>query len=543
MNIKIVICFIMLMIFVPASSGAAEKVWSAKYSALLKANESAAFENYVLKARAINNDTSSISIYRDGIELEKKDFAINEIKKYDSFGLSLLGIYGDYSWIAFSRLEDKDIWIPTGELMLKWGEKSTFEDISMEIESIGKDSVNMSLSRNNVTGTYVLKNNSSMNYDILRIWVAEINSTGLINIQFFKYNETTFDAEIISEKDEYYPDESINFSINITGNHILNAASVYLESDSPVQIKPVAFASANISGTRTFRSRIDHLRPNSTIRINAEINVRDYRNNTYTASVSKEVSVLPNISISKHVPPETDDEKIPVELYLYNSGLKSIFLYIQDNVTEEVDGEQMKWNIEVGPKKSANVSYFISPQKPGIYKLGEALAKWDGEMSNSKKVNITVHMPYINLIKTAYDNRSNTDVELEIRNVGDRPAIVTVSDKIPDNYPLINGVPIWSGYLDAGKNVKLAYTVKGNAASLPSAAASYRDIRGTVRNAESNPVIKKLPAAAGTGALPVSTGRYEMIEFMIVSFLVISGIIGGIAFAAYVVTKKRMGIK
>jgi len=37
-------------------------------------------------------------------------------------------------------------------------------------------------------------------------------------------------------------------------------------------------------------------------------------------------------------------------------------------------------------------------------------------------------MPYLHIVKTALINESMTDVELVVRNVGDRPAIVMVDD-------------------------------------------------------------------------------------------------------------------
>jgi hypothetical protein len=541
MNIKIIICFILIICFFPSASfGAIEKVWSAKSSGIIKSNQSIVFENYMVKATALDNTNSSISVYRDNILLEKKDFNINEFKKYDTLGVTLLGTNGEYSWIALSKQEDRDIWIPSGQITLKWGETYSFEDISIGIEALGKDSVNLTVSRNDTVKTDVFKINGSKNYDNLRIVVMDINRTGLIGIELFKYRTPTIIASINSDKDEYFPDEKISVSINITSDEPINVASINLDGKNPFQFQPDVFTATGINGTRSFISHINELPHNSTLIINGKIEARDYYNNVYFANVSKEVYVTPYISIIKSVQEETDDEKVLVELSIYNSGSKRAIVYIHDNVTEGINTDQKDWNIELEPKKSTNVSYFISPQKPGIYQLSSAIAKWDGEISISKKVKTTVHMPYIQMYKKALNNESMTDVELEIKNVGDRPAIVTVDDKLPDGFSLESGSPIWSGYMDSGKSAHFGYSLKGNAVSLPFANATYRDIRGTVRQAQSNAIEKS--NTLGTKKVdttPINAGRYEIMVFMISSFLVISGIIGSITFTAYLITKNR----
>lgn len=541
MNIKIIICFILIICFFPlASFGATEKVWSAKFSGIIKSNQSIVFENYLVKAKALDNTKSSIIVYKDNLQLEKKDFNINEFKKYDAVGITLLGINGEYSWIAISKLEDRDIWISSGQKTLKWGDTYSFEDVSIGIEALGKDSVNLTISRNNTVTTDFFTINGFKNYDNMRIVVKDINRTGLIGIELFKFRIPTFEANINTDKEEYFPDEKISVSINITGDELLNIASISLDGSNSLQFQPDVFTAIDIDGTRSFQSQIAELPPNSTLTINGKIEVRDYHNNVYFTNVSKEVSVTPNISIIKRVQEETDDETVLVELSIYNSGLKKTFVYIHDNITDGKNTSQKDWNIELGPKKSTNVSYFISPQKPGIYQLASAIAKWNGEISTSKKVKTTVHMPYLSIVKTSLNNESMTDVELEIKNVGDRPAIVKVDDKISDGFLLESGSPTWSGYIDSGKSANLRYSLKGNPVSLPPANATYRDIRGTVRQAQSNAIENNnIQGTKKIDTTHINASGYEIMVFMMSSFLVISGIIGSITFTAYLITKNR----
>jgi hypothetical protein len=483
---------------------------------------------------------SSLTIYKDSTLLDIKDFQVNEFKNYGAVGITLLGIYGNNPAISFSKLEEKTLWVPSGRATLKWGEAYSFENYSIGFESLGKDSVTLSISGKNTDSTDVFKKNDSKDYDNMRLVVTEINRSGIIELEFFKYDIPKIKAQIITDKDEYEPDEIISVLINITGEKTLNIALIHLNSTNSVVFKPSDFIANGINGTRSFASQIGELPAGSTIILKAEIELRDYNNIAYLTIISKEVSVKPYISIVKRIQEETDEEKIQVELVVYNSGLNPTLVHISDNVSE-TNPRQMGWDIEVGPKKSSNVSYYINPQKPGTYQFPAATAQWNGKISLSNMAKTTVHMPYIRMVKTAVNNQDMTDVELEINNVGDRPANVVVNDKIPADYPLAGGNATWSGFLDAGKGDHISYTLIGNASTLPAADATYRDILGTVRKAQSNTIeIKKNIESKKADATSLNAGWYEMMIFMILSFLVISGIIGSVAFTAYFITKTKM---
>jgi len=540
MNIKIVICFIIIGFLPAASLGANDMVWSAKSSGFINSNESLAFENFLVKAKVQDSTNSSLTIYKDSNLLDIKKFKVNEFKQYNSVGITLLGVYGNYSWISFSKLEEKTIWVPSGRATLKWGDTYSFENYSIVFESLGKDLVTLAISGKNTTGTDIFMKNESKDYDNMRLVVTEINRSGIIELEFFKYEIPVIKAQITTDKDEYDPDEIISVSINITGEKSLNIAHIILNSTNSIVFKPADFTSTGINGTRSFTSHIEEPPADSTIILNAKIEVRDYNNIAYLTTISKEVSVKPYISIVKRIQEETDEDKVQVELVVYNSGLNRTLVHLRDNVSE-TNPRQMDWDIEVFPKNSSNVSYFINPQKPGKYHLPAATARWNGKMSFSNEATTTVHMPYIRMAKSAAKNQSMTDVELEIMNVGDRPANVTVNDKIPGDYLITSGKTTWSGFLDPGKVDRIGYTLKGNAPSLPAANATYRDILGTVRQAQSNTVeIQNIPELKKADATPINAGLYEMMVFMISSFLIISGIIGSVAFTAYLITKTKM---
>jgi hypothetical protein len=539
MNIKIVICFIIIVFLTLASPGAADIVWTAKSSGFINSNESLAFENFLVKAKVQNNTISSLTIFKDSTLLDIKDFKVNEFAQYNSVRITLMGINENYSWITFNKLEERTIWALSGRATLKWGDTYSYENYSIGFESLGKDSVNLTISGKNTIVTDIFMKNESKDYDNMHLVVTEINRTGIIELEFFKYDIPNIRSQIITDKDEYDPDEIISVSINIESEKTLNIVHIILNSTNSVVFKPNDFTAAGINGTKSFSSKIEELSAGSTIILNAIIEVRDYNNIAYLTTISKKVSVKPYISIVKRIQEETDEEKVQVELVVYNSGLNPTFVHIRDNVSE-TNPRQMDWDIQLGPKKSSNVSYYMTPQKPGIYQLPAATAQWNGKISSSNKAKTTVHMPYIRMVKSTLNNQGMTDVELEIMNVGDRPANVTVNDNIPGDYSIASGKTTWSGFLDPGKVDHIKYTLTGKASFLPAADATYRDILGTVRQAQSNTIeIQKIPEPKKADATSLNAGQYEMMVFMITSFLVISGIIGSVTFVAYLITKTK----
>jgi hypothetical protein len=539
MNIKIVICFIIIVFLTTSSSGAADKVWVAQSTEFIGANGSMVFENYLVKAKVQNNTISSLIIYKKMIPIEMKDFKVNEFQQYDTVGITLLGIYGNESWIAFSKLEEKAFWIPSGTATLKWGDTYSYENYSIVFESLNKDSVTLAISGRNTTVKDVFMKNDSKDYENMHLMITEINRSGIIELGFFNYEVPTINAKISTDKEEYDPDEIISVSTDIASEKNLNIVHIILNCTNSVVFKPMDFTANGINGTRSFRSKIEGLPAGTTIRINANIEVRDYTNIPYYTIINKEVFIRPYISIVKRVQEETDEEKVKVELVVYNSGLKSNFVHIRDNVSD-TNPKQMDWDIELGSKNSTNVSYFINPQKPGTYQLPAATAQWNGKTSLSNTAITTVHMPYILMVKRAIHNNSNTDVELEIMNAGDRPANVVVDDNVPVDTLLARGNATWSGFLDAGKSTSIKYTLNGNPLSLPAANATYRDILGAQRQAQSNTVDIKDAVSKKADATSLNAGWYEMMIFMILSFVVISGIIGSVAFTAYLIFKTKM---
>ncbi|VVB95399.1 Uncharacterised protein [uncultured archaeon] len=538
MNIKIVICFIIICFLPAASAVTTDRVWAAKTSGYIKLNESLAYENYLVKATGLDGSNATLAIYKDQSLIATDEFKTNEFKIYNGVGVTLLGIRGDYLWIAWSKPEDRDIWTPLETTILKWGDNYSIQNYSISIDALGTDTVNLTISNETMSETGIFQKNGFKDFGNLRIAVRNINRTGFVELESLAFKPPEVKAEIFTYKDEYYPDEKVGVIINLTSDDTQNIAGIILTSENPIEIQPDMFSISGINGTTNFKSLITRTPPNSTIQLTALVETRDYFNNARLLTVNKDIQITPNISIAKHVPEETDDENVPVELYVYNSEKENKSISIHDDIPSGFTvGQNLDWNITLGYKESTNLTYYITPQKPGVYELPPAIATWDDQSTVSGTKGITVHMPYITMTKKAQNNLSLTDVELVISNSGDRPAIVTVSDKIPDAYPLVFGESTLYGLIEGGDRVSIRYSLQGNTGSLPAANATYRDIRGITRQAQSNEIQTKKAVSSPGETSPINAGRNEIIIFMVSAFLVIAAIIGSVAIAAYLITK------
>jgi hypothetical protein len=532
----------MLIFSIPIAS-AANDVWVAKSSGYINSSESVSFENYIIKSRILDNNRASIAIYERQALVETTDFNINDFKTYGTIGITLLGINGEYSWISISKLENKDVWRPFNKTMLKWGDKYTIDNYTFELDNFSTDSVNLTISGKGVvvSRAFLKDEIKDLGSDSLRAVVRDMNRTGFVELEFFTPRVSGIKAEISTEKDEYYPDERINVTINMISADIQNILWVVLESNNPSGIYPGRFSMTQMTGTKSFQSQILQFPPNSTITIRARIETRDYYDKTEVSMVTKDIFITPVVALKKIAPEDTDEENVPVQLYVYNSGTSNKSIHIHDSIPKELGRKEMDWDIELGPKKSTNLTYNIIPQNPGLYLLSPAIANWDGQSTISKKVNMTVHMPRISMTKISEISNNRTEVKVAIINTGDRPAKVEANDKVPDGYLIISGDTKWSGKLEESEKITIRYTLSGEILTLPAANATYLDIQGVIRQVQSNTIEPKkavLNNNTNESSKPLNAG-HELLSFMVLSFIAIAGIIIIVSLTVYLVTRSR----
>ena len=549
MNIKIVICFIIIF-FLPVVASAAtwDNVWVAKSSVFIKTNETLHFENYTIKAIVLDDAKASITVYRGQAIIDKVDFNIKDFKKYDAIGITLLGIRGEYSWISVSKLENKELWRFLDRKQLKWGETYSIQNYSFNIDTYGSDSVNLTISNKSMAQTNLFSVNSVKDYEHLRMAITNINRTGFIDLDFYTNIPPEFKKDVLplikvdvqTDKNEYFPDEPIQMSLLITSELPLNIMGIIVETTPQAELLPDRFSITDFTGTQTLQSKITMQPANSTVSVRVQIEMFDYLYDPYIIDVSKDIIITPEVSIMKIVEADTDEQKVPVQLYIYNSANGSRNITISDTIPPELSARQFNWTVELSPKNSSTLEYNVTPENPGLYFLPSATAYWDGQSASSKRMKMTMHMPYLGMKKTSVFNDGKTLVKLVTSNTGDRPAQVVIIDKIPDGIQSF-GETTWSGKLEAGESDTISYSLDGEIAALPAASATYRDIRGVTRNSQSNTVDTRssgdIKEDTNEPAVPLNVLPGELTSFMVLSFIVIAGMISGAAMIAYLMIR------
>ena len=548
MDIKIVICLILICL-IPLAS-ATDTLWTAKSSGFIGFNDSLSYGNYLVNATALDDTASLISVYKNNVLVEARNFGINENKNYDNISITLLGIKGGNSWISISKLENKEFWRFLKRAQLKWGESYSIENYSFMIDTYGRDSVNLTIS--NKTGTKIEEflTGGEKDFDNFRMRLTNINRTGFIDIDFFTnklpdYKTEVFPfvkAQIYTDKDEYFPDEPIKVSITATSDLTLNLIGITVKTNPNAEVLPNNFSITDFSGERTFESIITRQPMNSTLSINAKLDVRDFSGNSHVLDISKDISITPEIAIIKRVPADTDDETVPVQLYIYNSGMTNTSVSIRDMIPEELTAKSLEWELDIGPKDSRTLEYNVTPPGPGLYILPSAIAKWEGGTTASKRVKITMHMPYLTMTKSIEYNESNTLVKVVTTNVGDRPSQVKIWDNIPSGNNVLSGETTLSVKLENGEKAEISYYLQGEVETHPAAQASYLDIRGVTRQARSNTiefgkVVERTQQEKSESTKPLNVAPSDLVLFMISSFIAIAGIVSGAALIAYLITR------
>ncbi len=547
MNIKIVICFIIIG-YIPAAS-ASDALWTAKSSGFIGINDSLIFENYLVKAEVMDDTTSSVSVYKNMALLETGSFRINEIRDYDNISITLLGIKEKRSWVSISELEYKEFWRFLNRTRLNWGDSYAIENYSFSIDTYGRDSVNLTLSNRNHTEKKEFFAGEAKDFETFRMSITNINRTGYIDIDFFTNRLPDYETEVFpfvkagldTDKDEYFPDEPVQVSIKVSTDFSLDLMGITIESTG-AEVIPDNFSITDVSGEHTFQSIMTGQQPNTSIGISAMIDVRDYNGNSHVLNVSKDISITPEVAVVKLVQADTDDENVPVQLYVYNSGLINRSVHIHDMIPEELTEKSLDWDIDIGPGGHTTLEYNITPERPGLYFLPSATAQWDAGGDVSKRVKMTMHMPYLTMEKSIAYNDGSTLVKLAVTNSGDRPAQVNVSDNVPSGHPLLKGDTAWTGKLDSGEKTVLSYYLQGEVKNLPDAGASYLDIRGVTRHARSNTIVSGIsvaptPTEKSESAKPLNVAPSDLVLFMVTSFLSIAGILTGAGLIVYLISR------
>jgi len=127
----------------------------------------------------------------------------------------------------------------------------------------------------------------------------------------------------------------------------------------------------------------------------------------------------------------------------------------------EMGPDQWGWDFSLEPGKVMTCAYPVSLLKPGTYKLESAAVNWteDGHeysvISYPQKVQVSG--PYIVVTKTVdpamVEQNGTAEIVVRVKNDGDRPASVKITDQIPMESELVGATPVRGITIDEDSGV------------------------------------------------------------------------------------------
>ena len=127
----------------------------------------------------------------------------------------------------------------------------------------------------------------------------------------------------------------------------------------------------------------------------------------------------------------------------------------------EMGQDQWDWDFSLGPGKVMTCAYPVSLLKPGTYKLGSATVNWTENGYNYSVVSysqqVKVHGPYIVVTKTVdpvnVTQNETAKIVVRVKNDGDRPASVKITDQLPMECELVGAIPVRGITIDEDSGV------------------------------------------------------------------------------------------
>lgn len=144
------------------------------------------------------------------------------------------------------------------------------------------------------------------------------------------------------------------------------------------------------------------------------------------------------------------------DLNVWKCALPAELLKVPD-----MESDRWKWGFSLKPGEVMMCAYPVSLLRPGDYELGAAVVNWTEGGHNYSAATyqqaVKVHGPYIEVTKTVSPElvapngtpeNCTAKISVSVKNTGDRPASVVITDQIPAESVLISASPVRGVVMD-----------------------------------------------------------------------------------------------
>jgi len=363
-------------------------------------------------------------------------------------------------------------------------------------------------------------------------WTTDLPKEQWAKIKMEQRGMPRFDVQFETDKDDYPAYSSyieVDLTIQNTGDAKAHNMDIYVDTDGLEMISGKAYYHYNelekgelVDGKKdttvfdpiTLQFSAPSVVADTAFNIAVNIEYYDLKGMKYSYSESYPVKVLGMFRITKSINDNIYINEIAtVTISLRNNGAYPInTIKISDTLPPDFElnnDSPLEWELNLKPGECRSFTYLLKPLQPNEegYVIPAAIVQWteDGKISSarSNSPRITVYGPKIELSKTVNPDIINVDgivtVTIEVKNTGNVLASIDVTDYLPENAVLTDGVSGTEMVLRRGESQTFGYSMKMNTTGyveLPPAVVHFADTQGydgTVvsekRSIKVNPVV------------------------------------------------------
>ncbi len=332
-------------------------------------------------------------------------------------------------------------------------------------------------------------------------WDGNLGSTSVMNLQIKNTGDADFsEGNVTINISDLKPANEKELS-NYALTYNLSKGTITRGWSTPL----LAGSSYNV----TFSLKSPVPSNKSTFTISAQSYFKDYNGKVYPATASATVSINTMISLKKLISASTiigektygvseidtgflpkffglqtvtvvsiyvqNTQSYPVKSVILNDTIMVGFRLIDYNNPPTkgfrlVDNATLQWVFDINASERKEFRYEMTAQKTGTFIAPAAVAQWN-EWGVSKTISsdrpaTRVYGVFVVMTKktdkTKLKLNESLNVTLDLKNTGDFPVGINVTDILPKNATFISGTTAFNGYLYPTESVSLAYILSAD---------------------------------------------------------------------------------
>ena len=416
---------------------------------------------------------------------------------------------------------------------LSWGDSLNVGDFTIKAEDFTKDDlVYLSISKDGaVKADAPLRFADTLEYDDeIRVYVKKVDSdvdswTGRmsepeVEVQVFKRGIPKIKINIESDQSTYDPKKSsestFEIEVQVENDGDAKAENVFLEidvgnlelTDGTLVHSFSEIKKGESSETIKLKFKTPLFWENTDISLNFDARGHDIKGDKISAKNEKVIEIKEKwgISLSKMFTQEMYINEIASSsLVIRNTGLVTLdSIEVKDHIHDNFaikENKSLETTVSLAPGDSIKLfEYRLIPDRPGDFTIPRATAIYVTPEDNeheitSNRPECEIEGPYITVDKQVSDQAilldNNVEVNLDIRNRGNKDASVTLEEQLPEGAVLVEGDLKFNDIIKKGSKSSLSYTLKFEHTgefNIPSSQVHFVDLRGHSGTVESRTI-------------------------------------------------------